>query len=307
VHLLQYDTALPLCSRVKQTIEDLNTEEFISLAKDIFRLDGIVGLAGSISSMMCLILPLLWIGDLLGQNKLACLLSYACRRCLVRYHELGDIILQPDGSRRPDAPKARTTRMLRFAHAFLNQYRSGTFLEALCAHDYVRPSILNLGEGSLGIGVASTPEGVIGGIATDFMHLSSLGIEKMVLRCTPLLIIDSWGGESHANGIAAVRRFELRIADAPSFNDGVRSRSSFPEGFLLNSLLSAENIDDLIPLLVAGVGTDLLVFHLEDIKQDYFAMMDDFVYVLHVARELVIQLPTLEKMERLNFRYWHLY
>lgn len=58
--------------------------------------------------MSCLILPALWLGDLLGQNKLACILTWACRRCMVRYDDLGKLIIQEDGSAAPDVPPPRT-------------------------------------------------------------------------------------------------------------------------------------------------------------------------------------------------------
>ena len=84
-------------SQVIQMIEQINVDEFIELEQKIFALTGISGLASGRSIISCLILPTLWLGELLGQNKLACLLTWMCRRRMLRYDELGDIINRADG------------------------------------------------------------------------------------------------------------------------------------------------------------------------------------------------------------------
>lgn len=59
----------------------------------------------------------LWIGDQLGQSKKFCLLSWACRRCLVLYN---DIILRPDGRSVQHAPPPRTSAQHRAAYGALD-------------------------------------------------------------------------------------------------------------------------------------------------------------------------------------------
>ena len=68
--------------------------------------------------------------------------------------------------------------MHRNAYKFLDARNSATFVEAISAHDYVRPSLLRLGEGDAGIGDASLPEGALGGITDDYMRFRPLGIEN---------------------------------------------------------------------------------------------------------------------------------
>ena len=119
-----------------------------------------------------------------------------------------------------------------------------------------------------------------------------------MVRCTPLLIADSWGDDKQG-GVMAVRRFELRIADAPSFNDGVHSFGSFQDGFL-GEFISAEKYDDLVPLLISGVGTDNLVKHNADTKEAYFKMVDDFTFVVHVVRELIASSASIELINSIS-------
>ena len=273
----------------------------IELAQNPFVMEGIFGLANGRTSMYCLIQPLLWIGDLLGQNKLACILSHACRRCMVRFHELGNIILMPDGTKRVDAPPVRTTNMHLIAYEHQAQHGSPAFVDAIGAHAYVRPALLKLGSGSAGVGAASGPEGFMSAIVLDSLHQGPLGIQKRLQDCTALAIVDNH--LTKGAGAQAVRLFELRMAQVPSFNDGIRNRRAFHEGYLDNSHLTASDREDLMTLLIAGIGTDNLVFRVESTRVAYIKMIDDITYVYHVAMDLKSTIASLEEMEKANFRY----
>ena len=290
------------CSRVNQEIEKLNVDEFIQLVQNIFILAGIVGLASGRTSMSCLILPALWLGDLQGQNKLACLLAWACRRCMVRYHELGALIIRPDGTAEPAAPRLRYARDLRLAYRMKEEAGSDTLLHALDACDYARPALLDLGAGRSGVGVAGVPRGFLAGMADDWTHFGPLGIIKATEQFATLFITDSW--PDAGDGVQAVRRFELRIAHFESFSDGVVNRCSFLGGFLRDSdsLLTAGERDDLLRYYVFGIGTDNLVIPSPVTRIEFQQMIADIVYVASVVKSLSINTVTLENMQRVNYR-----
>ena len=298
----------PSCSRMNQVIEQQNVDEFIDLAKNIFVLSGIFGLATGRKIMSCLVLPALWLGDLLGQNKLACLLSWACRRCMVRYHELGNLIIQSDGTADPSAPRARQSYFHRSAYEFQARHRSDRFLTLIDASPHVRPALLNLGSDDFGVGAACLECGFLAGVPSDYMHTGRLGIQKMVVQCLIRFIIDAW--HSPAAGALAVRRLELRIAHQESFRDGVVERKSFASGFLRDSgsgaggpgLMTAGEYIDLLHLLVAGIGTDGLVIPNADTRHSIQEMIEDLIYVDHVVTGLSVDTATLESMQKSNFR-----
>ncbi len=298
--LINTQSLCTIYSRLFQKIVALDTDEFIHLAQHPFIMEGIFGLASGRKRLWCLIQPLHWLGDLLGQNKLACILSYACRRCMVRFHELNHIILMPDGTKRADAPPVRTAHMHRLAYEYQSQYGDSSYVNAIGAHSYVRPSLLDLGSGSSGVGVASSPEeGFMDGVVLDSMHVGPLGILKRFQECTALCIADN---QKRGFGTLAVRLFELRMAQCPSFNDGIRTRRAFIDGYLLNSHLTASDREDLMTLLVAGVGTDNLVFRIEATRIAYLKMLDDITFVYHVAMDLKSTIATLDEMDQANFR-----
>jgi hypothetical protein len=285
-----------------QKIEQINVDELIMLARTIFVLTGIVGLANGRTSMSCLILPALWLGDLLGQNKLACILSWACRRCMVRYDQLGDIILLEDGSTAATAPCPRETSFHRDSYAVQEAGGSDDYLLAINARPHVRPALLDLGAGEEGVGTAGVDRGVLAGLADDWVHVGPLGVVKMVQQCTTLFIVDQWPGAG--DGVLAVRRFELRIADVESFSDGIVSRRGYPHGFLRDSasLLAAAERSDLLHLFVPGIGTDSLVIPELETRIEFLKMMDDLAYVCHVVSGLSCNTVTLEKMQKANHR-----
>ena len=283
-------------------IEQLNVDEFIELVQNIFVLSGICGLASGRSVMSCLILPALWLGDLLGQNKLACLLTWACRRCMVRYDELGTIIIRPDGTAQPTAPPLRFASDHRLAYTLLDTRGSDALLNALDACSYARPALLNLGSGPSGIGAAGLHRGFLVGMADDWTHFGPLGIIKMCQQLATLFIIDCW--PTAAAGVLAVRRFELRIAENESFSDGVVDRCSFLEGFLreAGTLLTAEERDDLLQLFVCGVGTDDQVIPDAVTRNDFRSMIEDLVYISSTVKGLSINTVKFEKMQKTNHR-----
>jgi hypothetical protein len=220
---------------------------------------------------------------------------------MVLYRELGDIILRHDGTPNPQAPSPRLSHEHRLAYAYAVAHDDNTFVNALSAHTYVRPVLLDLGAGRAGVGVAALDGGVFEGLPDDYIHFSELGIQKTLHQCASLFIVDSW--ETPADGVLATRRFELRIADVPSFHDGYFTRRSFPEGYLLNSLLTASDRADLTTLLVCGVGTDNLVIHAELKRLEFLRMVDDLIYVIHVVTALNADTATLEAMQKMNFRF----
>ena len=250
--------------------------------------------------MWCLALPALWLGDLLGQNKLACLLSWACRRCMVRYDELGNMLLLADGTADPAAPAPRFSTSHRLAYDMKESHGIDSFLEAIDASPYVRPALLDLGSGSRGVGVAGVERGFLAGVADDFTHFGPLGIIKMLQQIATLFIIDSW--PVAAAGVKAVRLFEMRIAENPSFSDGVVSRCSFVGGFLLDKLLSAGQRSDLLQLFVSGIGTDNLVIPVFETRIAFLELVEDLVYVVNVVTRLSITTATKDNMNRVNFR-----
>lgn len=284
-----------------QTIEQINVDEFIELSQNIFELNNIVGLASGLTVMFCLILPALWLGDLLGQNKLAAILSWACRRCMVRYHELGQILLEADGSAAPTAPRPRETRFHHVSYAVREAGGSAAFLEAIDASPHVRPALLNLGAGLQAIGAAGLDRGVLAGITDDWVHFAELGIVKMAEQCTTLLIVDTWA--TPAEGVLAVRRFELRISDMESFTDGIVNRRGFPAGFLREALLTAGERIDLSHLFVAGVGTDGLVIPDSDTRIAFLKMMDDLIFICCMVAGISMVADTLEDVQKANFRF----
>ena len=263
-------------------------------------MEGISGLASERSTMNCLILPLFRLGDLLGQNKLASVLAWVCRRCMVRYDELGDIILQADGSAKPSAPPPRLTREHRLAYDFMEKHGDGSYVTALGAHTYARPALLELVSGPQAIGIACADGGALEGLVDDAMHLKNLGMEKMLHQFASLFIVDSWANPQE--GVLAVRRFELRIAAVPSYNDGLIFRRSFPDGYLLNSHLTASDREDLTTLFVCGIGSDNLVIHNEEQRLEFLRMVDDFVYVMSVIAALNINTVTWVAMQKSNYR-----
>lgn len=283
-----------------QVIEQKNVDEFIELSQMIFELRNIFGLASGLTTMRSLILPALWLGDLLGQNKLACLLSWACRRCLVRYRELGTLLLRADGSAEPTAPPPRLSRFHRLAYA-VGDAGSNDFIEVLDATPNVRPALLNLGEGAAGIGAAGLPRGVFTAVADDFTHVASLGIVKMTEVTATKLIVDLW--PTRPEGVLAVRLLELRVAEMESFSDGIVSRRGFPEGFLLETLLTAGERMDLLRLFVPGIGTDLLVIPDNSVRIEFLQMIDDLIYVCSMVTALRMSELTLVAMQKANFRY----
>ena len=292
------------CSRVNQVIEKLNVDEFIALVQGIFHLEGIVGLANQRKAMYCLILPLLWLGDLQGQNKLACLLAWACRRCMVRYHELGEIISNPDGSPAPHAPAPRFSHYHRIAYDHQRLSGSDEVLHAIAAKPHVRPALLNLGSGATsGIGVAGLPRGFLTGVTDDWVHMGPLGIISLCQQLTNMLIIDSW--PTRAQGSLAVRLFELRIAGADPFSDGIISRCGFPEGWLRDStsMLAAWERMDLLHLFVHGVGTDRLVIPIPELRVAHQKMIADLVYISSVATKLKMKEMTRTQARAVMHRY----
>ena len=80
----------------------------------------------------------------------------------------------------------------------------------------MRPALLDLGSDDHSMGITG---GVIEGLTDDHMHLGPLGRVMSVQQCVPLFIVDSWPNPE--DGVVAVRLFELRIADIPSFYDGI--------------------------------------------------------------------------------------
>ena len=100
-----------------------------------------------------------------------------------------------------------------------------------------------------------------------------------------------------------MRLFELRIAESPSFYDGIFSRRSFPEGYLLNSLLTASDREDLLTLLVQGIGTDSLVIPDNDRRMEVQSVIADLIEVCALATSCSLDNVTHLRMQKSNYRF----
>jgi hypothetical protein len=222
---------------------------------------------------------------------------------MVMYHQLGDFILNPEGEAAPGAPLARQSRWLRVAYDFQREHGSAAaapFLEAIGALPYVEPALLRLGDGDSGVGVAGTSRGFLDGMHDDYMHFGPLGIIKMLQTLTSLYIIDCWG--TKAQGQAAVRLFELRLGDVPSFSDGIAKRRGFLNGYLAETLTASDR-EDLLTVFVCGIGDDLRVIPNAAIKLEYLRMLDDLVFVIFTALSLSVSNVTFANMQKANYRF----
>ena len=100
-----------------------------------------------------------------------------------------------------------------------------------------------------------------------------------------------------------MRLFELRIAESPSFYDGIFSRRSFPEGYLLNSLLTASDREDLLTLLVQAIGTDSLVIPDNDRRMEVQSVIADLVEVCALATSCSLDNVTHLRMQKSDYRF----